>query len=85
MADDSGDLQKQCEELAKLPVGYCSNTVDTRVPRALGILWLAVLKLDKSSTELATANIKLTKTYTGLTVAILLVSIVQIVLMLRGH
>jgi hypothetical protein len=85
MGDDSIDLRKQCEELARLPVGYCSNTVDTRVPRALGILGLAVLRLDESSTKLASANIKLTKTYTGLTVAILLVSIIQIVLMLRGH
>jgi hypothetical protein len=86
MADeDIDDLQKQCEALAKLPVGYASNTVDTRVPRALGVLGLAVLKLNRSSTELATANIRLTRTYTALTVVILLVGIVQIVLMLRSH
>jgi hypothetical protein len=79
------DLRKQCEDLAKLPVGYASTTADTRVPRALGVLGLAVLRLDESSTKLASANIKLTRTYTWLTVAILLVSIIQIGLMVRGH
>jgi hypothetical protein len=65
---------------------------DERIAPALGILVEAVLKLDETSTELATANmkltaanVKLTKTYTWLTVAILVVGLIQIVLMLRGH
>lgn len=85
MADDNVDLRQVCEELAKLPMGYVSHSVDTRVPRAIGILGLAVLKLDESSTRLANANMKLTRTYTWLTVAILFVSLIQIGIMLRGH
>ena len=83
MADD--ELLVRLREVFT-PKGSQSNFgPDGRVAPALGILVEAVLKLDRTSAALATTNIKMTRTYTWLTVAILLVSIVQVGLMLRGH
>ena len=83
MAED--DLLVRLREVFKPQANQSNFGPDGRVAPALGLLVEAVLKLDKTSTELATANIRLTRTYTWLTVAILAVSIIQIVLMLRGH
>jgi hypothetical protein len=51
---------------------------DYRVAPALGVLVKAVVRLDKSSSRLATVNILLT-------VVILFLGIVQVVLMFKGH
>jgi hypothetical protein len=51
----------------------------------IALLGQAIVRLDKTSTTLATANLKLATMYTWLTAAILLVSIIQICLMLRGR
>jgi hypothetical protein len=52
---------------------------------ATTLLGLSVIRLDKTSTELSRANMHLTRTYTWLTLTILLVAIVQFVLMVRGR
>jgi hypothetical protein len=91
MAED--DLLVRLRELFRhRGEGQSNFGVDQRVGPALAILVEAVLKLDKTSTELATANIKLTtanvkltRVYTWLTAALLFIGIVQIVVMVRGR
>lgn len=76
MAED--DLLARLRKVFK-PQGAQSNFgPDARVAPALGILVEAVVRLDKTSRRLAIVNIVLTG-------VILLVGIVQIILMFRGH
>jgi hypothetical protein len=85
------DRPEQNDELERLFDGMLadktegSNVHDFPLRRAVAALGKAVLRLDRSSSELSYANIRLTRTYTWLTVIILLVGIAQIILMVRGR
>jgi hypothetical protein len=84
MADNT-DLQKQCEELASLPAGYASQSVDTRVPHAIGVLGLSVLKLDSDVEKLDRTSTFLALVNIGVGVIVVFIGILQVCLMLRGH
>lgn len=58
--------------------GVSSAGTDQRIAPSIAVLVKAVRRLDATSSRLAGVNI-------ALTVVILLVGIVQVVLMLRGH
>jgi hypothetical protein len=58
---------------------------DPRVPRALNVLVKSILLLDETSGKLARTNIRLTTMYTVMTAVLLVIGIIQIVLMVRGH
>jgi hypothetical protein len=58
---------------------------DRAVELTLARLGLAVIRLDRSSSELARVNIRLAKTYTWLMAALFVIGIIQIALMMRGH
>lgn len=81
---DLGDEFEKLETAVRNSVQFGGGT-DSRAMLGIALLGQAIVRLDKTSTQLATANVKLTKMYTWLTGAILLVSIIQIGLMLRGR
>jgi len=78
------DLEKHFMETLDKPSTPASFS-DRPVEITLARLGLAVTRLDRTSSELAKVNIRLTRTYTWLTVVILIVGVVQIFLMLRGR
>lgn len=78
------DLEKLFTETLdkqSTPASFSDRPVEITLAR----LGLAVIRLDETSSKLAKANIRLTRTYTWLTVVILVVGVIQIFLMLRGH
>lgn len=84
---DRNELEKNLAE-AWNRVKETSTKGGIREPEivyCVSLLGLAVIELDKTSSALAKANVKLARTYTWLTGVLLLVGVVQIVLMIRGH
>jgi hypothetical protein len=71
-------LEREFNRFTLAPGGGQANFGDARTVSAIGYLGKAVLKLDKTSSLLAVVIIVLTA-------VILIVGVVQIVLMLRGH
>lgn len=78
--DERDELRRELEELLRDPKVFqeSSHLTGWMPARVTGILARSVLLLDKSSGRLAIVNIVLT-------VVILLVGIVQVCLMVRGH
>jgi hypothetical protein len=72
------DLEREFDFLTAKVDGSQANYGDARTTSAIGYLGKAVLKLERASSRLAIVNIVLTA-------VILVVGLVQIVLMLRGH
>lgn len=81
---EQSDLEKVFKETLEKP-STPSSFSDRPVELTLARLGLAVIRLDETSSKLARTNIRLTRTYTWLTVVILIVGVVQIFLMVRGH
>jgi len=71
-------LEREFDQLAATIGGSQANFGDARTTSAIGYLGKAVLRLDRTSGRLALVNIVLTA-------VILIVGLIQIVLMLRGH
>jgi hypothetical protein len=78
------DLEKLFKDTLDKPSTPASFS-DRPVELTLARLGLAVIRLDETSSKLASTNIKLTRTYTWLTAVLLVVGIIQIFLMVRGH
>jgi hypothetical protein len=79
MPDNHQELENELAQLAaRVPETAQTPWQNYTVVKGLSLLGLSVVRLDKTSTRLAKVNI-------WLTVVILLVGIVQIVLMVRGH
>jgi hypothetical protein len=78
------DLEKLFRETLEKP-STPSSFGDRAVELTLARLGLAVIRLDETGSKLARTNIRLTRVYTWLTVVILIVGIIQIFLMVRGH
>lgn len=74
---DTADMKSRFERVIADPTSG-SNVVDLELRKIVSILGLSVLKLDASSTFLAWVNI-------GLGVIVILIGILQVVIMLRGH
>jgi hypothetical protein len=72
------DLNREFDRLTANTGASQASWGDARTTSAIGYLGKAVLRLDKTSSRLATVNIVLTA-------VILIVGLIQIVLMLRGH
>jgi beta-N-acetylglucosaminidase len=71
------DLEKEIAELKARGEQWIAATDKRGVP-ALFLLSKAVIRLDKSSTFLARVNI-------GLGAVVILIGVLQIIIMLRGH
>lgn len=84
MKQEQLDLEKLFLETLEKP-STPSSFGDRAVELTLARLGLSVIRLDRSSSELARVNVRLTKTYTWLTAALFVMGIIQIVLMVRGH
>ena len=70
-------LERKFEHFT-VTVGGAYGNVDAHITSAIGYLGKAVLMLDRTSSRLAIVNIVLTA-------VILMVGLIQICLMLRGH
>jgi hypothetical protein len=75
------NLFKETLEKPSTPSSHSDRPVELTLAR----LGLAVIRLDRTSSQLATVNIRLTRAYTWLTAVLLIVGIIQIVLMMRSH
>jgi len=81
---DHAEMEKRFSGYIADP-SFGSNIVDLELRKVVAILGLAVIELDKTSSALAKTNVKLATTYTWLTAVLVLVGIIQIALMFRGH
>ena len=72
------ELDREFDRLTATTGASQSNFGDVGMTKAIAFLGKAVLRLDRTSTRLAIVNIVLTA-------VILIVGLIQIVLMLRGH
>ncbi len=72
------DLDREFDRFTVGEGGGQSNYGDARTTKAIGFLGKAVVRLDRTSSRLAIVNIVLTT-------VILIVGVIQIVLMIRGH
>jgi len=75
---EKDELLLELERIFQPSANQNNFSPDYRVAPALGVLVRAVVRLDKSSSRLATVNI-------WLTVVILVVGLLQVVLVFRGH
>lgn len=78
--EEPDDITEEMDDLVGETYGplFGKDKSDHRVIRAISLLTASIIRLDKTSSRMAVVNI-------GLTIVILLVGIVQIILMLRGH
>lgn len=76
------DLESQFDAILKDPKPEAYQTgqgvIDMRVNRVLALLGKSITGLDRTSGRLSCVNI-------ALTVAVILIGVLQIILMLKGH
>ena len=77
---NQSEMQKEFEEFTKktTPQFTAVGVGFEAITRAIGVLGLSILSLDRTSSRLA-------RIYIWLTAVLAVIGIVQIILMLRGH
>lgn len=82
---DNKALDDELEQLLQQTErGVTLSGTDWRLMRPSVLLGVAVRRLDETSTKLPTANVRLAAAYTGLTVVLVVLGIIQICVT-RGH